>query len=490
MPPQLALVLCAGTVTLFLWHERRESRGVSFAAWIPALWMLAISSKPLAYWFGISGSNESGSALDRILLTGLGIAAIAVLVRRRFDWVRVLRRHGWLVMLLFYMLASILWSDIPLIAARRWAREVVVVIMGLVILSEADPRQTLVSVLRRSAYILVPASLLLIKYYPSLGVDYGRWSGEEMWTGVTLHKNTLGRLCFISAFFLLWSLYSRWHQSSERGARKRSWADFGVLLMTFFLLRGPGNAYSATSLGTLATGIVLFLALAWMRRMNWSLPRAIVLSLVLLLLGLGVSTPYVAGGILGRMTGALGRDATFTGRTDTWEELVVVVNQHPLVGSGFGSFWTTARRDYYEMSHGHNGYLDVLLELGAFGLLLYASWLVSLAWRLTPVLDRDFEWASFGVCLVVMGLMYNVTESALSSFNEQMTAMLVLVPFVVLRGSAPAPGSTVRTRRRRVRGGQADPGATPPSANSSRASTPALLPPYAMPLRSQSKAVG
>ena len=66
---------------------------------------------------------------------------------------------------------------------------------------------------------------------------------------------------------------------------------------------------------------------------------------------------------------------TLTGRTDTWAELVPVVMSRPLFGCGFGSFWTTARREFYEMSHGHNGYLDTVLELGFVGLAFYVAWL-------------------------------------------------------------------------------------------------------------------
>ena len=52
MPPPLALLRCTAFVIFLLRVERRASLGVSAALWIPTLWMLAISSKPLAIWFG------------------------------------------------------------------------------------------------------------------------------------------------------------------------------------------------------------------------------------------------------------------------------------------------------------------------------------------------------------------------------------------------------------------------------------------------------
>jgi exopolysaccharide production protein ExoQ len=161
MPPPLALLLCTAFVLFLLRFERRESHGVSPGLWIPTLWTMMIASRPLGLWFGVTGENESGSALDRWALTGLTVAAIVVLAHRRFAWAGTLRRHKWLLVLLAYMFASTLWSDFPLIAIRRWAREVIVVPMALFIMSETDPRQALASILRRSAYVLIPFSLVL-----------------------------------------------------------------------------------------------------------------------------------------------------------------------------------------------------------------------------------------------------------------------------------------------------------------------------------------
>ena len=263
MPPPLAFFLCTAFVIVLLRIGRRECEGVSTAAWIPTLWMLAIASKPLGIWFGTAGSAESGSVLDRLLLVALAAAATAVLARRVRLWTPGLTQHLALLVLLTGMLVSTLWSEIPFIALRRWFREGIVLIMALLILSEEHPRRALSSVLRRSAYILIPYSVMLIKYFPQFGVDYARWSGLQMWVGVTLHKNTLGRLCLVSAFFLIWALFQRAGEPRREGTRLAWWADLSVLLLSLFLLGGAEDAYSATSLGTFGAGLVFYL---WLRR--------------------------------------------------------------------------------------------------------------------------------------------------------------------------------------------------------------------------------
>jgi exopolysaccharide production protein ExoQ len=425
MPPSLALILCSAFVLFLVRLERRESDGVSAALWIPTVWMLTIASKPLPYWFGMAGAdNESGSILDRLALIGLSAAGATVLARRRYDWSGALRRHGWLLTLLAYMFVSTLWSDIGLIALRRCMREVIVLIMALVIMSEANPRLALESLLRRFAYILIPFSLMLIRYYPALGVEYAPWSGEKAWVGVAGQKNSLGRVCLMGAFFLFWALYRHW-RGRPAGRRHQLWADVTVLLIALFLLKGA-ESYSATSVGVLAVGTATLLGLAWLRKRHFLVPKAGLLALVIVLIGFGVWGPFSGGWNIGTVSSSLGRDATLTGRTAIWAELLPVVMAQPVLGSGYGSFWTTPRQALYRVPNGHNGYLDVLLELGAMGLVLYTAWLLSCAGRLHDALAEHYEWASLAICFLIMALVYNYTESALDGLTHPMTAVMVL----------------------------------------------------------------
>ena len=151
MPPFLALLLCSAFVWGLLRIERAQSGGVSRAVWIPTAWVMAVSSKPLALWFGIAGSNETGSWLDRVFLGCLAAAGLVLLVYRRHNWRESLRGSRWLLALLGYMLVSTLWSDIPLIAVKRWFREAIIVVAAMVLLSEASPRDALESVFRRTS---------------------------------------------------------------------------------------------------------------------------------------------------------------------------------------------------------------------------------------------------------------------------------------------------------------------------------------------------
>ena len=64
--------------------------------------------------------------------------------------------------------------------------------MAFLILSEANPREAMASVMRRYIYVFIPLSLLLVFFFPDIGVKEYASEGLEAWRGITGGKNLLG----------------------------------------------------------------------------------------------------------------------------------------------------------------------------------------------------------------------------------------------------------------------------------------------------------
>jgi exopolysaccharide production protein ExoQ len=224
VPSNVALLLCSGFVLLLLWYDKKQTTGVTRVLWIPTLWVLYCASRPLACWRSnhllLSGSDSGvseGSAIDRNFLTGLLVLGLVILARRRFDWRAVLKNNSWLAALCLYVLLSIVWSEAPFVSIKRAIKMVGSLVMAMVILSEVSPGLAFESILRRLTYILIPFSILLIKYFPDLGVFYLRYTGDRWWIGVTTTKNNLGVLCTVAALFLFWSFLMTWKRRKVSG---------------------------------------------------------------------------------------------------------------------------------------------------------------------------------------------------------------------------------------------------------------------------------
>jgi O-antigen ligase len=413
---------------LLLWLDRKQSPNVSGALWIPTIWMLHACSKPLGVWFRSSGGNpDAGSPLDRAFLTALIFVALWILIRRRFDWSSVLKENAWLMILISFMLVSVLWSNIPSISFKRWVREFQAILMAGVVLSEPSPRQATESILRRTTFILIPFSLLLIKYFPAYGIQYGRWSGIRMWIGVSQQKNGLASLCIIATFFLIWSLIRRWQGKNAPIWKYQTYVEIIILAITFRLLGGQeGNLfYSATSIYALSAGLLVYWGFYLLRKFGIILGAGTIMTIVAIVIIFGIISLFAGGSTLGSFASSAGRNPTLTGRTEVWAQLLPLAMQQPIFGSGFGGFWTPRTRETFDISGAHSGYLDVLLGLGFVGILLVSLFLLSSCRKAQQELSRDYDWGVLWICYIIMAVVHNFGESSIDTFTSHLTAIIL-----------------------------------------------------------------
>ncbi len=157
----------------------------------------------------------------------------------------------------------------------------------------------------------------------------------------------------------------------------------------------------------------------------------------------GIVTFFVGGSTIGAFTKTLGRDTTLTGRTDVWAALIPVVMQRPILGSGFGSFWTFKNQELYKITEGHSGYLDMILGLGFIGMLLVSMFLLSSCRKAQKKMRYGFDWSCLWICYLVMTVCHNITETSLDEFTSLLMAILLFMSV-----SSTSTISVIRIKRR------------------------------------------
>lgn len=428
MPPPLALLLTTAFVAFLFWRDVRERPPVTGALWIPLLWMLIIGSRFVSEWLSLGGTFDTpsdlaeGSPLDRGVFLGLELAGLYVLYRRRISWSTVISRNVWLAIFLAYCALSLLWSEFPLVAFKRWVKVLGHPIMALIVATEPDPREAVLRLMKRSAYVLVPFSIMLIKYYPELGRGFGRWTGEAFNTGVTTNKNALGYVGLLLGFFFFWHLVT-----TLRGRKGPAWRNELLLGGTFLCMIAwlLYMANSATSLMALMVGIstVLFLGLRSVNKRH----VGVYLVTGLLLLS-GVELVF---GVIDTAIQAVGRDATLTGRVELWEGLLRF-HVNPLLGAGFESFWLGERaevlwaRYWWRPNQAHNGYLETYLNLGWVGVILLAGWIFAAFRKAHRTLLSDFSFGRFQMGLLAIVVVYNYTEATFKALHLVWFALYII----------------------------------------------------------------
>lgn len=422
MPPYLALFFCTCFVVFLLRLDRQQSPEVTRGLWIPTIWMITVSTKALGTWFGLPGTSvEEGSPLDRNFLIVLLCIATWMLVKRKFSFAQSLQENAWLMAFIVFMFISIAWSGYPFVSLKRWIREIIAILMGFLVLTEKNPREAIACVSRRTIYILIPLSLVLIKYFPQYGVWYLPWTGARMWIGVADQKNDFGQLTSLAVFFLIWSLQRRWRLPRDQKIRYLTLADLSVLAIALYLSKGAEAGYSATSLVMLAVALICFSGLLWLKKKGKILGPGVIKSYVAFLIIYATLTPLMGRLPIGDISSSLGRNSTLTDRTKNWPGLVSVAMSKPMLGHGIGGFWTTER--VHQGFPAHNGFLEILLVLGFVGLFMISIFLIISAGRAHALMARDYDWGVLWICWLTMALLNNITESSLNPFSNFLVAV-------------------------------------------------------------------
>src|ERR1039458_1398450 len=303
---QASIAFIIGIGGLF-YLERDKSFTTSKALWLAVIWLWIVGSRPVSVWLEISPSGQGlnqqleGSPIDAFIFLVLLVAAIVVLFRRKSRTTAILRASIPIVVYFIYCLLSVLWAPYPEVALKRWIKDVGDLAMVLVVLTEVDPTAALRRIFSRVGFILLPASILLIKY-SDLGHQIDKW-GNYTNIGVTTNKNTLGMITFVLLLGTVWALCTIL-RAGRTPNRKRHLLAQGTLLA--FGVAVLFMAHSATSGACFTLGTVLILAtnLPLIRRR----PGA-VHALVLTLLIVGGVTMLFGGE--GAAAHALGRQSDF-----------------------------------------------------------------------------------------------------------------------------------------------------------------------------------
>jgi exopolysaccharide production protein ExoQ len=420
LPPFLAACLAVGFILWLFRRYSKEAGAMSYGLWIPFLWVAINVSRPVGYWF-VNGTEvaahsvdiSEGSFIDRNTYLILICAGVLVLLRRRIDWNSLLTGGRWLFIFYVYLLLSTLWSDYPFISFKRWFKDAGDLIMIVIIFTEKDPVEAIRWIFIRCAYLLIPLSVLFIKWYPDIGRYYSAWTWTTCYNGITLGKNELGLLSMLMGLFLLWQIVDVYPSRGIETRLRNLWPDLLVLGMCLWML---WIAESATALFSFVLGVVVFFStrLRFIRR-NFSNFGWILVGVALLMLVFTVSP-----GFRGVIAGAFGRDVTLTERTIIWEN-VLKLGTNPLIGSGFFSTWLTYRNapivQEYHLAHSHNGYLETYLHSGWIGVLLLLAVLISAGRNARNQLSHGSTVGYLFFSLFWAALFYNYTEVTFSRSN-------------------------------------------------------------------------
>jgi O-antigen ligase len=414
MPPSLALFLWFVLLVGLLWFDPAKETKVSVAIWVPLVGMFFMGSRGPSQWLGVQSavgaaeSYEQGDSLNRAVYLLLFFLSIAILVSRSFRWGNFFARNRALTAFLLFALASILWSEFPFAAFKKWFRDLGDYALILVVLSDRRPREAVSTLLRRLGYLLIPLSVVLIKYFPAMAKQYDPWSGGQTFSGVTTSKNMLGIICLVCGIYFFWDTVVRWADRKIKQQRSIILVNVGLIGMILWLLSICDSATSRVCM-IIACVVILAAHSKAIQRQPRILTVAIpiiFLTYIVLFFGLGLNDAFA---------GAVGR-SSLSGRPKIWQ---IVLSQHtnPLLGAGYESFWLGPRLERIwaagmgPINEAHNGYLEVYLNLGYVGLFMLFFFVAASYRNICKKLKPFSSIGSLTLAIWTAFLFHNSTEA-------------------------------------------------------------------------------
>lgn len=411
--------------------------------WGGMVWVLIvlmIVPEGLDYQGLASGdASGTGGVVSRLLWLGLLALSVTIICwRAALAWLLLRFLNPYLLLIAGLAVLSIAWSIDPSLSARRLLRVGTITLVCIAFVLAAWHARRYQNVVRPIITAMLVGSIAFGLVFPTLAIH--QQSAPELagaWRGLTNHKNGLGGLASIA--LILWV-----HAGLTREVRLLPALAGSAIAVTCLVLSRSSTSMAASAFVVL----FLFVALGSPQALRRWVPQLVALLVVTLLVYALAILDLVPGLslLLTPITALTDKDATFTGRTQIWSILAEHVAQRPLLGSGYGAYWTAGpvpgtesfdfvgRMGKFYPGSAHNGYLEVVNDLGWVGLACLLAYLVKHVRQSLQLLGTDRHQGTLYLALFFQQAITNLSESHWFSVLSIDFILMTLASTALARG--------------------------------------------------------
>jgi O-antigen ligase len=417
---------------------RDDRHSLFLGAMMWALIVLMIVPEGFDYQSSVAAPISGGPVSRALWLGLLALSTIIVLWRAGLAWVLARVLNPYLPMFVALAVLSVAWSIDPSLSARRLVRMFTIVLACTAFVLIAWHARRCQNVVRPILTVMLLGSILFGLAFPQLAI-HQETSTELVgaWHGLASHKNGLGALsCFALIFWF--------HAWLAREVRFLPALAGGAVAVTCLVL-----SRSSTSLAA-AVFVMIFLVallrsphglrpyLPYLISMLLSALLIYALAILNLIPGLGTLMAPVA-----LLTD---KDMSLTGRTEIWVILAEHIRFHPFFGTGYGAYWTgtpVAGTESYEFvvrmhsfypGSAHNGYLEIVNDLGWVGLVCLIAYIVTHLRQCLQLLEIDRSQSALYLALFFQQAITNLSETHWFSVLSIDFVIMTLATTALARG--------------------------------------------------------
>lgn len=383
---------------------------------------------------------------DRIYKIGAILLSCAV-IASQWSYARQLLRtlNPGLVAFMVLIPLSAAWSIDSSATLLRYTTLLSIVLLCIAIPLAGWDRQRLQQVGLPPLMTVLVVSLLVGILFPDMVKEKGTdISLADAWHGITFQKNGFGGTASIVTILCA-------HRLLAPG-KHTIWTIAGIVVATTCLLLSR----SSTSLLSMLVCVTFMVAVLRVPVIKRRFSTHVVIALFSLILVYELAVQNLIPGVatlLAPVMHLTGKDMTFSARSIIWE----VVKQHsaaaPWLGTGYGAYWTGPTpnspsyiflsRLYFYPTQSHNGYLEILNDLGRVGLICLLAFLVFFVRQALQLMPFDRGQAVLYLALLFQQMVDNLSESEWFS-RTAVCALLILVSTCLSRALSEQRMSAAR----------------------------------------------
>jgi O-antigen ligase len=379
------------------------------------LMMLIYSQGWITPFFGATADDSTSSVLRDMFFPAY-IAGVLVMSLTLKDGVRAIIRQPALIMILFIVCLSVIWSVAPDQTERR-AVAIVFTSLGGVALGARYRWSQMTEMLAVCFAVLAVLSLIMGAFVPSIGRMATIFPGA--WRGLWPEKNALGG--YMTLGFVVFAA-----AAAMEPRRRVLWGAFAALALALVLMSTSKTSLVALMLGAATFSFVFLARRGPIMGVITSFGAVLTIFAVLAFLFFSADVAFAL----------LGKDATLTGRTNIWQGVMYEIHKRPLLGYGYGAVWDDktgwgpvywiVKIAGFRPAHAHNSWLEQWLGLGLCGLVAWSLYFTqTLISAITAVFRHKGAYLALPFVLVYG--MVTLTESIAVIYNDFRWVMFVAI---------------------------------------------------------------
>jgi hypothetical protein len=418
---------------------RRQAGGTLLPGSLFAF-MLVYLAVPFGSIFAPAGqaaaNDMSANAASRFIKLALLGIAIVLMMRHVALLKRLLKRvNVFFLAFLILVPLSYLWSISPPNTLARYVSVVCIVGLCLAFCTDGWHPLRFQNVVRPTVTALLGASVIFVFYDPRLGIEQGTGTLHNAWEGLLGQKNPFGDLASFGAIFwlhgLLWREVKPWKAIAGGGV-----AGFCLLM----------SRSSTSLLATLFASMFMVMGLRPSPALKRYMPYFVSVFAVVVVVYAMAVLQLIPGAdlLLKPIMMFTGKDMTFSNRSVIWEIIREHIALSPLLGSGYGAYWigpvpsspsfVFLSRMYFYPTESHNGYIEIVNDLGYVGLLCLGGYLYMYVRQSLQLLRLNRAQGMLFLALFFQQAFINLSESCWLAIDSGYIFMIMaLATFALAR---------------------------------------------------------